>query len=114
MRLVRDFIETSKLAHFGGAELEDGTPVSNIDDIIFAPTAGVPANFPKLEQDVRAIAEDLAGVKDAVLRVGRVLEALAQHDPNSAMTTDDISAAAGAVNPVPPVQDGQFGSPGEG
>ena len=111
MRLVREFIEKAELAHFGGAELEDRTPVTNIDDIIFAPTAGVLANFPKLEQDVRAIAEEMSELKDAVLRVGRVLEALAQHDPKSAMTTDDIAAAAGAVNPAPDVQDGQFGSP---
>ena len=105
------------------------------------------ANFPKLEQDVRAIAEDMSELKDALLHVGRVLEALAQHDPNSVMTTDvtfcfvlfalqlsvclwwhdycrddfptlkfgvttdDIAAAAGAVNPAPDVQDGQFGSP---
>ena len=59
----------------------------------------------------RAIAEEMSELKDAVLHVGRVLEALAQHYPKSALTTDAIAAAAGAVNPAPDVQDGQFGSP---
>ena len=98
MRLVRDFFEKAELAHFGGAELEDGTPVTNIDEIIFAPIAGVPADFPKLEQDVKSIAEEMTELKEAVLRVGKIVEALAQHDPNTAMTMDDIAAAAGDVN----------------
>ena len=111
MRLVREFFENEKLATFGGAELEDGTVVTNIDDINFEPIAGVPADFPKLEREINGIAADLSEVKEAVLRVGKVVEALAQHDPTTAMTTDEVAAAAGDVEPAPDVQDGQFGSP---
>ena len=111
MRLVQDFIEKEDLATFEGAELEDGAPVNNINEIIFAPIAGLPADFPKLEKDVKSIAEEMAEIKDAVLRVGKVVEALAQHDPTTPMTEVEIAAAAGEVDPVPDVQDGQFGSP---
>ena len=111
MRLVREFFENEKLATFRGAELEDGTVVTNIDDINFEPIAGVPADFPKLEREINGIAADLSEVKEAVLRVGKVVEALAQHDPTTAMTTDEVAAAAGDVEPAPDVQDGQFGSP---
>ena len=111
MRLVREFFENEKLATFGGAELEDGTVVTNIDDIKFEPIAGVPADFPKLEKEINGIAADLSEVKEAVIRVGKVVEALAQHDPTTAMTTDEVAAAAGGVDPAPDVQDGQFGSP---
>jgi hypothetical protein len=111
MRLVRDFFEKEDLATFGGVELEDGAPVNNIDEIIFAPIAGVPADFPKLEKDVKSIAEGLAEIKEAVLRCGKIVEALAQHDPSTAMTMEDIAAAAGDVDPVPDVQEGQFGPP---
>ena len=111
MRLVRNFFENENLATFGGAELEDGTVVNNIDDINFEPIAGVPADFPRLEREMNGIAADLSEVKEAVLRVGKVVEALAQHDPSTAMTMDDIAAAAGDVDPDPDVQEGQFGSP---
>ena len=83
MRLVQDFIEKEDLATFEGAELEDGAPVNNINEIIFAPIAGLPADFPKLEKDVKSIAEEMAEIKDAVLRVGKVAEALVQHDPTT-------------------------------
>ena len=111
MRLVREFIENENLATFGGVELEDGTVVNNIDDINFEPIAGVPADFPRLEKEINGIATDLSEVKEAVLRVGKVVEALAQHDPTTAMTMDEVAAAAGDVNPAPDVQEEQFGSP---
>ena len=111
MHLVQDFIEKEDLATFEGAELEDGAPVNNINEIIFTPIAGLPADFPKLEKDVKSIAEEMAEIKDAVLHVGKVVEALAQHDPKTPMTEVEIAAAAGEVDPVPDVQEGQFGSP---
>ena len=111
MRLVREFIEKEGLATFGGVELEDGAAVVNIDEIIFEPIAGVPADLPKLERDVKSISNELGEVKEAVLRCGKILEAFAQHNPNTAMTTEDIAAAAADVDPVPDVQEGQFGSP---
>ena len=110
MRLVREFFENENLATFRGAELEDGTVVNNIDDINFEPIAGVPADFPRLEKEINGIATDLLEVKEAVLRVGKVVEALAQHDPTTAMTMDEVAAAAGDVDPAPDVQEGQFGS----
>ena len=65
MRLVQDFIEKEDLATFGGVELEDGAPMANvnIDEIIFAQIAGVPADFPKLEKDVKSIAEGMAEIR---------------------------------------------------
>ena len=111
IRLVREFIEKEGLATFGGVELEDGAAVVNIDEIIFEPIAGVPADFPKLERDLKSISNELGEVKEAVLRCGAILEAFVQHDPKTPMTEVEIAAAAGEVDPVPDVQDGQFGSP---
>ena len=110
MCLVREFIEKEGLATFRGVELEDGAAVVNIDEIIFEPIAGVPADFLKLERDVKSISNELGEVKEAVLCCGKILEAFAQHDPRTAMTTEDITAAAADVDPVPDVQEGQFGS----
>jgi hypothetical protein len=94
----------------GGVELKDGAPVNNINEIIFAPIAGVPADFLKLEKDVKSIAEELAEIKEAALCCGEIAKALAQHDPSMAMTTEGTAAAAGDVDPVPDVQEGPFSS----
>ena len=60
MRIVHTFIENSQLAEFDGIELEDGTVMLDIEETMFSPPTGVPANYPKMQKDITNIAQDLA------------------------------------------------------
>ena len=47
MQLVCEFIEKSGLVHFGGAELEDRTPVTNIHNIFFCTNCWCAGQLPQ-------------------------------------------------------------------